>query len=608
MSKKLSQKLSKKFSKKRTPARGKKSRWQQRRESLLPYVQALVVPLKTIWADPLGRPGAIIFSAILLIALFAPVLATHDPNAMNERTMGLAAPYTEGAWGSIRQVGQTPLNAVSILADERAIAVGRDGVIMAYDGTDWNSMPTPTDHTLRAVASAGTGFGLAVGDGGVVLRFDGDSWQNQPVPVEVDFTDVVAASEDLALVVGVNGTVLLWDGTGMQALDSGTTQNLHGVTMNAAGEALLVGDRGTILHYVDGEFVEAEFRTFMDATFRRLHAVAGDPSGKAYAVGERGTILGYEDGQWFTVTSPENRELRDIAMVSSDEGYIVGIRGIVLRYTGDGWERLQLGYQRDFRGLAMAHGVGFAVGTDPYVNELAAPSREHLFGTTHLGRDIWSQVLWGTRTALLVGIVAAVVVNLIGVTVGLSAGYFRGRVDSILMRIVDVMYGLPLEPFAIILVLMFRPSVWIIILAISLLTWRTNARIIRSQVLSIVERPFIKAARVTGASSSRIMLVHIAPNILPLAFLQLAVAIGYAITAEATLSFLGLGPPQVYSWGTILHAARLSGAWRTAWWWVLPPGVFISITVVSVFLISRSLEVLTNPRLRGGNSSAPRRP
>ena len=102
-------------------------------------------------------------------------------------------------------------------------------------------------------------------------------------------------------------------------------------------------------------------------------------------------------------------------------------------------------------------------------------------------------------------------------------------------------------------------------------------------------------ARVAGASDARILYVHIAPNVLPLALLQLAVSMAFAITAEATLSFLGLGPPQTFSWGTILHAARLSGAWRVAWWWVIPPGVLIMLTVVSVFFISRALEVLTRP-------------
>ena len=301
----------------------------------------------------------------------------------------------------------------------------------------------------------------------------------------------------------------------------------------------------------------------------------------------------------------ESRTLKGVAYVSKMEAYAVGLRGTVLRFDGINWEVVPRITRRDFRGISFSTGQGYIFGVDPYVNELTRPSREHLFGTTHLGRDIWSQVMYGSRTALMVGIIAALVVNILGLTIGLVAGYYRGMLDNVLMRIVDIMYGLPLEPFAIILVLIFKPSLWIIILAIGLLTWRTNARIIRSQVLSIVERPFVKAARVAGASNLRIMLVHITPNILPLAFLQLAVAMGYAITAEATLSFLGLGPPQIYSWGTILHSARLSGAWRTAWWWVIPPGLFICITVVSVFLISRSLEVLTNPRLRGGKDIAP---
>jgi peptide/nickel transport system permease protein len=103
---------------------------------------------------------------------------------------------------------------------------------------------------------------------------------------------------------------------------------------------------------------------------------------------------------------------------------------------------------------------------------------------------------------------------------------------------------------------------------------------------------------VAGASDLRIMYLHIFPNVMPLVFLELAIIVGVSIIAEATLSFLGLGPPQSISWGGILHNARLSGAWRTAWWWNLPPGFFIMITVLSVFFISRSLEVIANPRLR----------
>jgi peptide/nickel transport system permease protein len=243
--------------------------------------------------------------------------------------------------------------------------------------------------------------------------------------------------------------------------------------------------------------------------------------------------------------------------------------------------------------------AAIAIGSDPFVDKLAPPSSQHWFGTDHLGRDLYSQNVYGSRIALLVGFLGASLVVLIGANVGLIAGYYRGRTDTVLMRIVDVMYGIPFEPFAMILVLLFDPSLTIVILAISLLTWRTVARLIRSQVLSLAERPFVKAARVAGASDLRIMYLHIAPNVLPLVFLELAIILGASIIAEATLSFLGLGPPQSISWGGILHNARLSGAWRTAWWWNLPPGAFIMITVMAVFFISRALEVIANPRLRG---------
>lgn len=577
------------------------SRWKQYR----PYIQSMKAPFKAIWADPLGRPGSILFLVILFVAIFAPVLATHDPHEMNERIEGTAASFIEGQWEEMRVIGDKPLNATAVVSPGESFAVGREGTILHYDGTDWVEQESPVDTSLLGLDFFSPDFGFAVGEKGVILSYDGTSWEKVESPVEINLNGVALPSEDKGLAVGDDGTILGWDGSSWNILDNPATRDLKAISMIGPDSGVVVGDRGTILHYEDGEFVDASYRTFMDGTFRRLNAVAISEEGYGFATGERGEILGYDGEDWYNLTSPENRELTGVGLVSHDEAYIVGIRGIVLQYDGDSWTRLSLGYHRSFRGLDFSEGYGFGVGTDPYINELARPSRDHLFGTTHLGRDIWSQVMYGSRTALMVGIITALIVNIIGVVIGLTSGYFRGRVDNILMRIVDIMYGLPLEPFAIILVLIFRPSLWIIILAIGLLTWRTNARIIRSQVLSLVERPFIKAARVAGASDLRIILVHIAPNVLPLAFLQLAVAIGYAITAEATLSFLGLGPPRLYSWGTILHAARLSGAWRTAWWWIIPPGVFISFTVVSVFLISRSLEVLTNPRLRGGNTRAP---
>lgn len=229
---------------------------------------------------------------------------------------------------------------------------------------------------------------------------------------------------------------------------------------------------------------------------------------------------------------------------------------------------------------------------------LDPPSGRHWLGTTDLGRDVLSQIIVGTRVALVVGFLAALLVTVIGTLIGLVAGYYRRWVDDLLMRLVDVAYSIPFEPFAIVLVGLLQPSIWTIIVAISLLTWRAPARVIRAQVLSVAQRPFVKAARVAGASDLRIMLVHIAPNILPLTFVYMTIEFGIAIVAEASVSFLGFGDPQVESWGKTLHLAFLTGAIRKAWWWAIPPGLCITLIVLSVFFISRAYEEVINPRLR----------
>lgn len=571
-----------------------------------PMLMNIIEPFKIIIKDPLGRIGAVILSIIILIAIFAPVLATHNPNLMNERIEGSIIPFDEdGNWSSYQIIGERPLNEVAV-GQEYELAVADHGFIYEreVDG-DWIEYELGQDVNFLS-AAVYQDFKLVGGENGLILfQNEAGNWEQLETPTDDNINDLYVFSADSAYAIGDNGIILSWDGQDWSQIDSGTQRHLREISFISSDDGIIVGDRGTIIHYRDGEFQEPAFRSFTDATFRDLLAVSYYNENQAIAVGERATIMVYDGEEWYTDDSGASRSLNGVIHISEDEVYAIGLRGTILRYDGENWETIERITRRDYRGITYSHNRGYIYGVEPYVNELAAPSGDHFFGTTHLGRDIWSQVMYGTRTALMVGIIAALVVNLIGATVGMIAGYYRGNIDNALMRIVDIMYGLPLEPFAIILVLIFEPSLWIIIMAIGLLTWRTNARIIRSQVLSLVERPFIKAARVAGASDLRIMLIHITPNILPLAFLQLAVAMGYAITAEATLSFLGLGPPQIYSWGTILHSARLSGAWRTAWWWVIPPGIFISVTVVSVFLISRSLEVLTNPRLRGGRDNAP---
>ncbi len=223
----------------------------------------------------------------------------------------------------------------------------------------------------------------------------------------------------------------------------------------------------------------------------------------------------------------------------------------------------------------------------------------HYLGTTAEGYDLFSQLLYGSRAALLVGFSAAIFVAVIGTAVGLVSGYYGGRIDDTLMRIVDFMYGLPLLPTVILLVALAGPSLFNLLLAIIVLQWRTTARVIRSQALSLRERPFVKAAKVAGASDRHIIARHLAPNVLPLTFLYGAFSIAWAILTEAGVAFLGLGDPNHVSWGTMLQAARSYDALvHGAWWWFLPPGICIALVVISGFLIGRGYEEITNPELQ----------
>jgi peptide/nickel transport system permease protein len=227
------------------------------------------------------------------------------------------------------------------------------------------------------------------------------------------------------------------------------------------------------------------------------------------------------------------------------------------------------------------------------------PSARFWLGTTNLGRDILSQLIFGSRTALLVGFSAAFAVAVIGTVIGLLAGYFGGWIEALLMRLADIAFGIPFLPFVIVLVAFMEQSIWNVVLAMALLLWRDTARVIRSQVLLIKEQAFVQAARVSGAGHWRVVFLHIAPSILPLSFLYGSLAIGWAILTEASVSFLGFGDPNVVSWGFMLQDAFVSQAMsRGAYYWISPPGLFIMLTVMSGFFIGRGLEEALFPRLR----------
>ncbi len=223
----------------------------------------------------------------------------------------------------------------------------------------------------------------------------------------------------------------------------------------------------------------------------------------------------------------------------------------------------------------------------------------HILGTTNLGKDIYSQLIYGTRSALLIGVTAAFMVVVAGTFVGLVSGYFGGLIDTVIMRLADVALGIPFLPFVIVLAAFLDPSMWNVVLAMALLLWPNTGRVVRSQVLSLRERAFVEAARVTGSSTARIIFVHIMPNILPLSFLYGSIAIGWAILTEAGVSFLGFGDAEVISWGFMLQDAYLSQALsRGQYHWFVPPGICIVLVVVAGFFISRGYEELLFPKLR----------
>lgn len=235
---------------------------------------------------------------------------------------------------------------------------------------------------------------------------------------------------------------------------------------------------------------------------------------------------------------------------------------------------------------------------DGSVVRLEPPSRQHWLGTTSIGYDVFSQWVLGFRMAFVVGGLAALGSVLIGTNLGLISGYFGGWTDQLLMRMTDLAYGIPFIPFSLIFLALAGPSVTNMVIVITLFLWRTTARVVRAQVLSLRERPFVWVARAAGARDMRIVYLHIAPNVMPLAFLYMAFGVASGVMMESGLSFLGFGDPLTPTWGQMLNGVFTAGAIRRAWWWALPPGLALSLFVTATYMVTRAYEEIANPRLR----------
>jgi len=244
---------------------------------------------------------------------------------------------------------------------------------------------------------------------------------------------------------------------------------------------------------------------------------------------------------------------------------------------------------------------------DPYARSGAPferPSAKHLLGTNDVGQDILSELIYGTRVSLFIGFVAALIGTLLGTIIGLTAGFVGGLADSVLSALTDIWLSLPQLLFAIFLTAIllkvkgFTPM-YAVILAIALTSWPSVARVIRSATISLKERPYIEAARAVGASGISIMFKHILPNVSSIMVAEIIYRTSGAMLSEAALSFLGLGDPTVKSWGMMIHYAMARYAVLLGyWWWFLPPGIMISISVLALLFIGMSLEEYLNPRLR----------
>jgi len=230
---------------------------------------------------------------------------------------------------------------------------------------------------------------------------------------------------------------------------------------------------------------------------------------------------------------------------------------------------------------------------------LSSPTFSHPLGTDELGRDILSQIIYGARISLLVGFASASIAMVVGTTIGVLAGYFGGKLDALLMRVVDVFLSMPFLILAIVVVALLGRSLTNIMLAIGLTQWTRTARITRSQTLTVKERVFVLRGRALGATHFYLMTRHILPNVLPLVFANTTLVISLSILSEAFLSFLGLGDPTKFSWGiTIRYAFQTGAASMGAWWYFLPAGLCIMVVVLSFTFISNALDEYFNPKLR----------
>jgi peptide/nickel transport system permease protein len=256
-------------------------------------------------------------------------------------------------------------------------------------------------------------------------------------------------------------------------------------------------------------------------------------------------------------------------------------------------------------GIVMLSFIGLLAVLVPYLNvpyfnsmdfpRFSPPSPKNPLGTDHLGRDMLARVLWGARVSLAIGICAAGLASIIGIVLGSVSGYFRGRVGAVIDGLINVFQVIPAFFLALVLLVIFGSSLYLLMLVIAVTTWPMIARIMRAQVLSVKERLFVEAAKAIGCGDIHILFKHVIPHAIPPALAYTILEIGSAIMMEAGLSYLGLGDPNYPSWGRMIYEGQpyiVSAPWIS-----LIPGVFLVYTVIGVNLVGNGLLKIFNPKL-----------
>jgi peptide/nickel transport system permease protein len=236
---------------------------------------------------------------------------------------------------------------------------------------------------------------------------------------------------------------------------------------------------------------------------------------------------------------------------------------------------------------------------------MQGPSGTHWMGTTHLGQDVYSQLLVGTRSVIFVGFLAGIVATVLSVIIGVTAGYVGGKTDEVLSALSNVFLVIPALPLIIIVTsIMENAGEWVVALVIGFTSWSWNARVLRAQTLSLRRRDYVEAARATGERSWRIIIFELLPNLTAVIASGFVGTVIFAVLSEITLAFIGITSSNTWNWGTILFWAQGQQALaRSAWWWFVPAGLAIAILGTALSLINFAIDEFVSPRLRSAGKT-----